>query len=180
MIPVNVLQSIKKRISLHHQLYEVKVSASLWEETLHRSFLDANLSSHWNKSGHQSGADVVANNVRFACKSGEIMGKRDPKLSISSHRTTSYKTIEDKLKFLSENHEDVIASLVNTSEQEYSVLLFERPKLHDLPWVETSAGWAATNEDGSSFTITKSMSDQLWMKLNLKTWDNWGISRHDL
>lgn len=160
-----VLSNISKRIKLHHELYEIKVSASLWEETLHRAFLDVGFLSVWNKNGHQVGADVVVDGFRISCKSGEITGKKQQRLVISSHRTTRFKTLKEKIAFLSEQHEDEIFSLVNERDK-YTIYTFNKPDVSQLDWVETGSGWSASDVYGSQFSITRSMSDQFWMKIS--------------
>jgi hypothetical protein len=175
-----VLQEIKNRISKHHQLYDSKISSTLWEEILYKSFLSSGLNASWEMYGHGSGCDVVCEGVQISCKSGVIKGKKVKKLAISSYRTGSHKTIQDKLNFLDEKHEDVIYSLVHDGDK-YKIFTFTQPNVSSLEWTETKSQWKAVNkETWNEFSIRKKMSDQFWMNLSLDKWDTWGIKIYDL
>jgi hypothetical protein len=177
----SVIDEIKERIKKHHELYDNKVSSTLWEEILHKSFLKNSLKSNWNMNGHGAGTDVKCEDISISCKSGVIKGKKIKKLSISSYRTTSLKTIQEKVNYLDEKHEDIIFSLVH-DEQKYKIFVFIQPKVSDLCWVETKGQWKAVDKDNTwnEFKISKSMSDQFWMNLSMDHWNKWGIKIYDL
>lgn len=176
----NVIEEIKKRIIKHHELYDSKISSVLWEEILHKSFLKNNMNSKWSMYGHQSGTDIECDGKLISCKSGTIKGKKIKKLCISSYRTTSLKTIEEKLEFLDKCHEDVILSLVHDGTN-YKIYAFTQPKVSGLVWLETKGQWKAHDKTlWNEFRITKSMSDQFWMNLSIDNWHHWGIKTYDL
>lgn len=177
----NVIEEIQRRIIKHHELYDSKVSSVLWEEILYKSFLANGLKSEWNMGGHGAGTDVKCEGVSISCKSGIIKGKKIKKLNISSYRTTSLKTIEEKLEYLDKQHEDVIFSLVHDN-QKYKIFVFQQPKISHLSWNETKGQWKAVDKDvtWNEFKISKNMSDQFWMNLSLDNWDKWGIKVYDL
>lgn len=176
----NTLEEIKKRIIKHHELYDSKITSTLWEEILHKSFISSNLNSKWKMYGHQSGCDVECENIKISCKSGVVKGKKIKKLSISSYRTTSLKTIEEKLNYLDKVHEDVIFSLVHDG-QKYKIFTFIQPKVKNLTWQETKGQWKALDKHSwNEFKIAKNMSDQFWMNLSLDNWNQWGINIYDL
>lgn len=176
----NVIEEIKNRIVKHHELYDSKISSTLWEEILYKSFKLNNLKCSWKMYGHQSGSDVECEDIKISCKSGIIKGKKLKKLSISSYRTTSLKTIEEKLNYLDQKHEDVIFSLVQDQEK-YKMFIFVQPKVSQLNWNETKGQWKAIDKLlWNEFKISKSMSDQFWMNLSLDHWNNWGIKIYDL
>lgn len=181
LLSENVINEIKERIRKHHELYDNKVSSTFWEEILHKSFLINNLKSSWNMNGHGAGTDVKCEDISISCKSGVIKGKKIKKLSISSYRTTSLKTIQEKVNYLDEKHEDIIFSLVHDG-QKYKIFVFIQPKVSDLSWVETKGQWKAVDKDNTwnEFKISKSMSDQFWMNLSMDHWDKWGIKIYDL
>jgi len=177
----SVIEEIKERIKKHHELYDNKVSSTLWEEILHKSFLKNNLKSDWNMNGHGAGTDVKCEDISISCKSGVIKGKKIKKLNISSYRTTSLKTIQEKINYLDQKHEDIIFSLVHDS-QKYKIFVFIQPKVSNLIWTETKGQWKAVDKDNTwnEFKISKSMSDQFWMNLSMDHWDKWGIKVYDL
>jgi hypothetical protein len=177
----SVLEEIKTRIKKHHELYDNKVSSTLWEEILHKSFKTNNLNSIWNMGGHGVGTDVKCEDISISCKSGVIKGKKIKKLSISSYRTTSLKTIQEKLNYLDQKHEDVIFSLVHDG-YKYKIFVLIQPKVSNLNWLETKGQWKAVDRDNTwnEFKISKSMSDQFWMNLSMDHWDKWGIKVYDL
>lgn len=177
----NVLKEIKSRIIKHHELYDQKISSTLWEETLHKSFVSNNLKSSWKTYGHQSGTDVECEGVQISCKSGVVKGKKIKKLVISSYRTTSLKTIEEKVDYLDQKHEDIIFSLVSTDDNQYKIYVFTQPKVKQLDWKETKGQWRTVDENTwNEFKISKSMSDQFWMNLSLDHWNIWGVKVYDL
>lgn len=177
----SVIFEIKERIKKHHELYDNKVSSTLWEEILHKSFLKNNLKSDWNMNSHGAGTDVKCEDISISCKSGVIKGKKIKKLNISSYRTTSLKTIQEKINYLDQKHEDIIFSLVHDS-QKYKIFVFIQPKVSSLVWTETKGQWKAVDRDSTwnEFKISKSMSDQFWMNLSIDHWDKWGIKVYDL
>jgi hypothetical protein len=176
----NILNEIRDKIKKHHELYENKVTSSNWEEILHKSFIKNNLNSSWNMNGHQSGTDVTCEGVMISCKSGVIKGKKIKKLVVSSYRTTSLKTIEEKKIFLDQKHEDVIFSLVYDNNA-YKIYAFIQPQVSNLEWLETKGQWKACDKIlWNEFKISKSMSDQFWMHLSIDHWNNWGIKIYDL
>ena len=180
LLSENVLQEIKNRINLHHQLYDMKVSSNFWEEILHKAFLKSNINSIWNCGSHKVGTDIVAEGVNISCKSGVVLGKKTKKLSVSSHRTTALKSLDEKKIFLDTQHEDIIFSLV-LIENNYKLFVYEKPLIFNLQWIEKSGGWSAIDDKtGNSFKISRKMSDQFWMFLNMNNWNMWGYAIHDL
>lgn len=174
-----VIENIQKRIKQHHELYNIKVSSTLWEETLYRACTSAKIDCQWDMESHRIGTDIVANDLKISCKTGNMLGVKVNRLEISSHRTSRFKKLEDKLEFLSKEHEDIIMSLVS-KEKKYQIYVFKKPKLSDLEWTEIPSGWNATDEMGNKFNISKQMSGQLWMRLSMQNWDRWGTAIYDL
>jgi hypothetical protein len=176
----NVIEEIKQRIIKHHELYDSKISSILWEEILYKSLIKNNLKSEWNMGGHGVGTDVKCEDISISCKSGVIKGKKIKKLNISSYRTTSLKTIEEKVNYLDQKHEDIIFSLVNHN-NEYKIYVFVQPQVGQLLWKETKGQWKSIDSNTwNEFKISKSMSDQFWMNLSLDHWNMWGVKIYDL
>lgn len=172
-----LLQEISYRIGLHHELYDFKIDSLAWENILHKSFLKCGINSKWITGSHSEGVDIYVDGIRISCKGGTISGKRNPRLKISSHRTTRFKTLEEKINFISENHEDVIWSLVQIDSSTYRLHIFEKPDFKLFDWSVTKSGWSAVSGLNRA-SISRSMSDQLWFDLDYETMLN-EIEYHD-
>lgn len=162
----SLTNEIGRRINLHHELYDFKIDSLAWENILHKSLLKAGFNSEWITGSHSEGVDIYVDDIRISCKGGTVSGKRNPRLKISSHRTTRFKTLQEKLEFISEEHEDVIWSLVQMSKNLYRLHIFEKPNFKEFEWKEIKSGWSAIHENGNKASISRSMSDQLWFDIN--------------
>ena len=160
-----LLSEIQKWIHWHHSGYQFKIDSQAWENILHKSFLSCGLNSTWNAGSHSQGVDIVCENLKISCKGGSIEGKRTPKLTISSHRTTKYETLTEKLNYISENHEDEIWSLVQINKNNYRLHIFKKPNFKEYDWKKTKSGWSG-NLRKNKARIQKKMSDQLWFDLD--------------
>ena len=167
---------------MHHQLYQtLTIKDKYWECILAQSFIDANFICNWNPESHEAGRDISVDGLKYkriSCKSGTWSylkrKKRLGQLNISSYRTTKYKTIEEKLKYIDSDHEDIIYSLSSTffkSKKKYILTIFTPPKFKKLTWeMHTSKknriDYKSTKLDGVIAKINSTQSDQLWYKLD--------------
>lgn len=172
-----VFAAITRRIKMHHQLYDnLTIKDKYWEYTLSNSFRDANFKCSWNQESHESGKDIIVENIlykRISCKSGIVVySKRKKKITqikISGFRTTSYKSIEDKLNYIDGNHEDVVFSLSSSlfkSHKKYILTVFLPPKFKNLSWIKKNNGYMSNKVNGVSAKILSQCSDQLWYQLD--------------
>jgi len=180
--PVDVLENIKIKIKMHHQLYQtLTIKDKYWECILAQSFIDANFTCNWTPESHDVGKDIVVEGLkheRISCKSGTWSylkrKKRIGQLNISSYRTTKYKTIEEKLNHIDSNHEDIMYSLSSTffkSKKKYILTIFTPPKFKKLTWETHTTKkncivYKSTKLDGVIAKINSTQSDQLWYKLD--------------
>jgi hypothetical protein len=81
--------------------------------------------------------------MRISCKSGTINFNKklsiNLNLEISGCRTSSHKTINEKLIYLDNNHEDIIYSLSSTllfKYNKYILNIFIPPKFSELNWTQ--------------------------------------------
>ena len=112
------VKEIKEKLIHHHDLYRFPVKAELWEDIFDQ-VINPN-SDKWEGGGHSVGADVIAENdlrygifpknSRIQNKSGSINLKNQT-IKWNGHRTTSHKTIEEKVDFISQNHYDFYVML---------------------------------------------------------------------
>jgi len=154
-------------VLLHKSIYsKVKIKAEMFEEILYKSLCKISNNVVWNYNSHMTGVDIVFEGVRISCKSGKITKN---KLKYSGSRTTTYKSIKDKVSFLSNNHEDIIVFLAEQNGMYHlytipsSFIIFGSPE----EWKEDMKKWKRV--DGYlSMSINKSMSDQLWVEIDLE------------
>lgn len=175
--PDNVLESIKRRVKLHHELYgTLTIKDKYWEYTLSNSFRDANFICKWDPESHDVGKDIIVEGVKYnriSCKSGMLrVSKRKnkiTKLKISGFRTTSYKTIEEKLNYIDGNHEDVVFSLSSSlfkSQKKYVLTIFIPPKFKELSWRKEGTNYKSSKLNGVNASILAACSDQLWYEID--------------
>jgi len=173
----DVLENIKKRIRLHHQLYEtLPIKDKYWEYTLSNSFKDANFKCKWDPDSHNAGKDITVEGLKYeriSCKSGMIRyGKRKKKitkLKISGFRTTALKTLDEKLNYIDGNHEDVVFSLSSSffkSQRKYVLTIFTPPKFRDLTWTKKNNNYKSSKLNGVTASILDACSHQLWYELD--------------
>lgn len=154
----------------YHSLLTVPINGTVWENLLFNSLSKQSDDVIWNNGSHEIGTDIKFNNIRISCKGGRIKGTRKDRLKISSYRTTTYKTLEEKLDFFEDKHEDVYFCLTykETDRHEYKLFTFDANILdyRSLKWKETKKEWKGIG----TFTanIKKAMSDQLWLSLPIK------------
>jgi hypothetical protein len=166
LITDKVLDDIQRRIYAHYEVYpEININSILWECILAYALRTEYSSVIWTPGSHKKGEDINCNGVRISCKAGKITKlKSNPVISISSHRTTRFKTLDEKLNFLSQKHEDVVYSL-SSMDNTYRLTIFTPPDVNQFDWHEMSKKWRGVDKLGNILDITKSMSDQYWMKL---------------
>lgn len=150
---------------------KVPISGIVWEEIIDRTLTGSGLESEWELGSHSPGCDIVSGDVSFSVKSGQIKGKKKPKLSISSFRTTQYKTLQEKLDFFDNKGKNFSHYLVIAREEgegffNYKVYVIgaDIVSASKREWETKGYGWT-TKDDGSgiSMKIMKSMSDQVWI-----------------
>ena len=100
MLGKKILNQIEQKLKQHHELYRFPVKAELWEDIFDQVINGKN--SNWNGGGHSSGADVISENsdgTLYQNKSGDINFNKGT-IKWNGHRTTSKKTIDEKIKFI--------------------------------------------------------------------------------
>jgi hypothetical protein len=174
---------IKNRINEWNNFSKFPLKGELWEERLSYAFDDAGISNNWVPDGnHKAGVDFSLNKHPFSysCKSAVL---KDGILTISSYRTTKYKTLKEKLDY----HDSIDAKpfthyaiLVRDMDNKQQICIFidkDYVNAKPLSWDESIAirgknkgkvnGWQGSN-NLMHMKIQKSMSDQFWYYLK---WD---------
>lgn len=162
-------QLIKK----HSELYpSLPLKAEQFESLFARV-----VQGQWNPNNHNTSEDMlteVAGMKKPSLKSGII---RNGVLTISSHRTTKYKTLEDKIGFLESRTYDSYVCLSRPDEDKphkYNLIHFDKKIINyrSLDWSNTynkkgdHSGWLGVDK-GIKVKIVKSMSDQVWINLDM-------------
>ena len=182
MFTENVRDSISEKIEMHHELYPaIPVKDVYWECILAESLKCAFKEIKWISGSHAIGSDISVGETGISCKSGKqkiIYMEDEPVdcLTFSSYRTTSYKTLNEKIEFLSEDHEDVFAFL-NCEERndvfQYTVYTLDADYLDyaELTWYDTyNRNNKLVYKGIGKFLveIRTTMSDQLWVMVPLE------------
>jgi len=186
MLDKKLINKIEQKLEQHHELYRFPVKAELWEDIFDQVINGKN--SNWSGGGHSSGADVISENsdgTLYQNKSGDINFNKGT-IKWNGHRTTSKKTIDEKIKFISQQHYDKYVMLGrnkkdwNDGIKRYYLIIFDSNLIQydKLNWVEKLGlrgknkgkvvGWKGTNDELSyKASISMSMSDQLWTECDL-------------
>ena len=169
----NLEKSLETRIKRYHEDFSLCLMAEQWEEVLYRAMKDVGLKPDWeNDRSHKTGEDIYEKSIgRISCKSGAL--SKDS-VKFNGSRTTRYKTLEEKLEFLSSDHDDYYFMLAKDKKDiakkdfKYKILIFPSSicKANKLSWIETNNGYKGSGEFDA--LISTSMSGQLWTTLPLK------------
>jgi len=175
-----MIPKIKEKLGTFHSLFRgCRLKAEWWEEVLFQTFQECGYENvEWRPHTHGRGKDIDVNDIRISCKGGQIVNKRFKDgikkcLSLSSHRTTSQKTLEEKLDVISEKLVDIYFCLANPNPKDkdnlkYKLYIFDAKILNfrGLEWEEKKGGWKATGKFLAR--IEKSMSHQLWFDIPIE------------
>ena len=173
---------MKQLLTAHHALYSGQCKAEYWEEICSKALILAGIGSDWKPDfNHKTGKDQrTSEGIRISNKGGKL---NDGKLTISGSRLGKHKTIEDKIAFISQEHDDLILCLATDKDWDYKhpvyylVVIDSRTLSYDKgEWVKTYSvqgknkgahnGWKTTSEQGFSAKIVMSMSHQLWTEID--------------
>lgn len=185
--PSSVIKNIKSNIKNLHKVVPSNyppIQGDYWECILTNSFREANFNCIWygeKEKKHKSGTDITVSGItheNISCKSGDIK-YNDKKciyetIKISSYRTTSLKTIDEKLNYIDSEHEDIVYSLSSSfyySRNKYVLTIFTQPKFKQLDWKKVltdknNVNYISSKVNGVCATINESQSDQLWYTLD--------------
>ena len=185
--PASVLQNIKSNIKNLHKAVPLNyppIHGEYWECILTNSFRDANFNCIWygeKEKNHKPGTDITVSGLtheNISCKSGDIKYNKKKciieSLTISSYRTTEYKTIDEKLNYIDNGHEDIVYSLSSTfyrSRNKYILTIFTQPKFKQMVWKKVitkknKVNYISSKVNGVCARINDSQSDQLWYTLD--------------
>lgn len=175
--------AIKEELLKHHQNYELPVISEYWENLFANAVKTVEGYSDWKPNrSHAVGKDqnctIYGQTFRVSNKSGKYNPTKRT-LQISGSRSGKYKTLEEKLQFLSDKQEDVYVCLATSTDKnatgEYYLFTFDTELLNyaEADWQPkydregNQNGWQCETEHYKA-TIRNSMSDQLWTTIKLE------------
>jgi hypothetical protein len=176
-LPEQVVISLEKGIRNYCMRWSSPLTGQLFEEILVSAYKKNKWDVSWNAGSHEQGTDIVINKDEIKRKISVKGNKCDKKyINVSSYRTTTYKTIEEKCKFIDKQSENFDHYIILCREEKivkkklesitYNVFVLDSGfiKATDCNWIETRTGWKTTL-NGINMNIQKAMSDQLWLKI---------------
>ena len=167
------------------------VSDRLAETIISETFLQVNLAHTYDGGSHKIGSDIYLIDEKcstnkgygLSIKTGTTTSPKPtntPILNLSGSRTTTYKEIADKLSFFKRSSPNGYIAFSrpskakmqtdgSTNDVNYTVYLFEGSEVNlgeSRDWIINKQGFKFES-DKLTATITKSMSDQLWLKVKM-------------
>ena len=173
---------LKRRIKAYHDMFSLPLIGEFWEETLHRSFEEIGFKTTWTPDrSHTVGEDmrlIDVDSSRISCKSGQISNNRKLRkecVKFSGSRSTKFETLEEKIAYFSESHDDCYFLLAKNKpfNKKYRLMIFNSSlcDVSKLEWSETSSGKEWKGEGEFLAIIGKSMSAQLWTTIPIENID---------
>jgi hypothetical protein len=183
MLCNEIIKQIKSRIKKHHKLYDLTIKGEYWEEILAKSIIAIGGTTDWTpERTHSVGRDQTCSwsefsDKKISNKSG-IYTISSSRLKISGSRSTSFESLEEKIKYFSDKQEDLYFCLATSSikkDPNYYLFYFDSSLLdyHNALWqpnydkTDTKMiGWKC-NTDYYDAWIKNDMSGQLWTHIKL-------------
>jgi hypothetical protein len=159
-------------------MFSLPLIAEQWEETLSRALEEIGHPTTWKPDrSHKVGEDMNIENIpksRLSCKSGQFITPRTLRtkcVKFNGSRTTTQKTIEDKIEHLCADHDDYYFLLSKNKpfNKKYTLLVFPSSicKVNQLTWTLSTSGKQYKGVGPFIADINASMSSQLWTTLPL-------------
>lgn len=180
-IPAEVLDNLKTAIERQSGHSVLPVRAERWEEMVVNAFKKSGFHPGWDPGSHQPGMDITLPMLGMAvsCKSAQVSGTKIKKLKFSSFRTTQFKTLEEKIDYFDGvgknfSHYLIIAREECDRFRGYTVWLIDSShiKASEFKWQLMKSGWKTKERYGFTMRISKSMSDQFWISVDLRYLQN--------
>ena len=183
-------QTLRQYLMKYHDLFDGgRCSGWELEELVYKSIQSDNTAGHhatWKEGGHDDQADIrVRVNGEIyplQIKSGEIKqiksgAERRPHLVLSGHRMTRFKgDFKAITEYLNEERADFLSVPYrkvddNTGRHHiYQIVYVEGMYLRQLnpnQWEKVKSSWRQVNPYGVIFTVSPSMSWQVWWRIPL-------------
>ena len=183
-------QALQQSLKKYHELFDGgRCSGWELEELIYKSIQSDNTAGHhatWKEGGHDDQADVRVrvNGEKYPLqiKSGEIKqiksgDERKPHLVLSGHRMTRFKgDFKAITEYLNEERADFLSVPYRKVDDDtgrhhiYRIVYVEGIYLRQLnpdQWEKVKSSWRQVNPYGVIFTVSPSMSWQVWWRIPL-------------
>lgn len=162
--------NMERNIKKFHSLFKYnKLSGIFLEEIISNSL--QHIKHEWTCNSHKSKYDINIlrddKDFTISVKSGML---KNNILTLSSFRTTKYKTLKGKLKFINNHHSDIILSVPYVDDIYYMFVLPKSILKTDKTWTKVGNNYYL-KDNKVDMRIMHSMSDQLWYKIHLDNVD---------
>ena len=175
---------LKKEIKTYSFLNKIPLTNLAWEERVYNALSYSGIDEKhilWTPGSHKSGKDIdVYDKYFFSCKS---MVTENGVARLSSFRTTSFNTIEEKINFIDNKgknftHYLIVARTDTKDALKYKAYMIDADYIQasKYEWNETFGkikrnlgkftGWETPYVDGIKLKIARNMSDQLWIHMD--------------
>lgn len=168
MFDETFLKCFEKQLNIFHSLFKNnRPKGELLEELISNALSDAGVDHEWECYSHNSAYDIKIGDTEVSVKTGSVTKKGI--MSISSFRTTKHKTINEKIIHVEKNKSDVMI-LCPFIDDAYHVYVIDTKvlSLTNRHWIEDAKGNFKSIDNVVDASFTKSMSGQLWYKVNLE------------
>ena len=183
-------QNLRQYLMKYHDLFDGgRCSGWELEELIYKSIQSDNIAGHhptWKEGGHDDQADirVRVNGEMYPLqiKSGEIKqiksgDERKPHLVLSGHRMSRFKgNFKAITEYLNEERADFLSIPYRKVDDDagrhhsYQIVYVEGMYLRQLnpdQWEKVKSSWRQINPYGVIFTVSPSMSWQVWWRIPL-------------
>ena len=176
----NFAHYMNREVKHYCKSYDVVIDGKLLENLFFKSFKRMGLSPIWKPESHGVGKDIEIDDALSIKTGGELKGKTPKVIRISSYRTTSHKTLPEKIKYVDEikNYEYILCCprRIYSDRIEYIIGYIKADifKYEDLNWSKkyhkgNFTGYKGFSDDSTiTVNINKSQSDQCWETYDLK------------
>ena len=185
-------QALRQSLEKYHDLFNGgRCSGWELEELIYKSIQSDSTAGHhatWQEGGHDDKADirVRVNGIvhPLQIKSGEIKqvksgSVRSPHLVLSGHRLTRFRGDFEKItEYLKSNVSDILSVPYRKVDDDtgrhhtYQIVYIEGFYLRQLSedaWEQSGKSWKQTNQYGVIFTLSPSMSWQVWWRIPIES-----------
>jgi hypothetical protein len=169
-------EKLKKHIDYRLDQSMIKITDLVLEELISFAFADSGQTHLYESGSHKKGSDISTDDEDFSVKSSKIEGG---KMKISSFRLTRFDNdLPSMINFIDnegKNFDNYLVLSRNETADKISYSFYILPSTiftaSSMQWVESfgkkgqPTGWKTINNKNVKLSISKSMSDQLWIEI---------------
>jgi hypothetical protein len=181
--------SLEKTLKGYHLVSDEPIKEAVWESILASALKRSDKNITWNSGSHESGKDIVVHvqdgeDAAISCKSCKWTKPQKDSLLISSYRMTKCNTVEEFVHEIDTvrcnfQYYGVLYRIEKKGTLLYSVYFIPSNaiKAEHLQWSETKSkkGWTTSVVNGVHMSVSKSMSNQLWIKLSKSMFEQYCV-----